>query len=425
MAELGLENEVLVKSPKDPTVRNRYIATEDKLFTVPSSFAAMLFRQRPLSKSMLRYALHEYQTPRLDLSKQSFEQLGDEKPVIDRNQQLLGEQQLEDISLHEFCKLRFGADVADLLVDPMLRGITSGNARTLSARSIFKEVFENERAHGSAIKGSFRKIKDAAKAAKDEKSKDEMRAKLLTRLNMPPKLRKISEASIWSFKDGMAQLPSTMVEQLASDPNVELRKCNRLAGFELDEQNRLNLTVAGQADEQKRNYQIKAGQVFFSLNANDLASLIPDQQELSLLKSTLSSIRSASVSTVNLEFAQKDLLKRTPGFGFLIPSHVNPSILGVIFESSIFPELDRSNAITRLSVMAGGDWFDELCSSAGQVDESKLMEKSLQVISKYVRINEEPSFTRINVLRVSESENLDRSFRFSQSKSSLLAFGVI
>lgn len=399
MAELGLVDDVLVKNPKDPKVRNRYIATEDKLFQVPSSFKGMLFRHRPLSRSLLGHALHELRTPRLDLSKQSFEHLGDEKSVIDRNLQLLAESELEDISVHEFFKLRVGEEVAELLVDPMLRGITSGNARTLSIRSMFENLFENERAAGSAIKGAWAKFRAGTK---DEKRKDEVRMRLLNRMNLPPKLRAISDASIWSFREGMAQLPRAMAEHLASDPNVELRKCNRLTGFELDEQNQLNLTVAEEDGTQKRDYQIKAGQVFSSLNANDLANLIPtDKQDLSTLKSTLNSIRSVSVSTVNLEFATKDLLKSTPGFGFLIPSHVNSSILGVIFESSIFPELDRSNAITRLTVMAGGDWFDELCSSTGQVDESKLLERSLQVISKYLRINEEPSFTRINVLRVS------------------------
>ena len=397
---MGLVNDVLVKSPKDPGVRNRYIAVEDKLFAIPNSFPKLFLRQKPLSKSMLRYTLAECRTPRLDLSKQTFEQLGDEKSVIDRNRQLLNESELEDISVHEFFKLRIAKDFADYLIDPMLRGITSGDARTLSVRSLFSQFFENERAHGSVIKGSFKAIR-GSKAVKEERAKQ-----MFAQWNMPDKLKNIRQSSVWSFQEGMAQLPRTLADRLASDPNVELRKGNRLTGFELDAERRLTLNVTPNGVD-GRSYQIKADQVFFAVNAQDLANLIAGKDDqLSLLKSTLSSIESATVATVNLEFAQRDLLKSTPGFGLLIPSHVNTSILGVIFESLLFPQLDRSNEITRLSVMAGGDWFAQLCVN-GQVDESKLIEKSLEVLSKYLKISQEPSFMKINVLRVSADESCE------------------
>lgn len=387
---MGLTDDVLVKGAKDPSTRNRYIATQDKLFTVPNSFAKMLFRQRPLSKSMFRYTLTEYLTPRLDLTKQSFEHLANEKAVIDRNLRLLNEPELEDISLYEFFKLRLGTDLAEHLVDPMLRGITSGNVRTLSTRSLASEFFQNDRKHGGVVRGGFKKLRPSPEE-KSAKLKE-----MLAQLELPAKLKAIGQSSIWSFKEGMVQLPRTLVERLANDPNVELRADNRVVGFELDAEKRLNLSVKGE-----QNYQIRADQVFFALNSNDLASLMPNSDELSVLRSTLASIESASVATINLEFDKQDLLKQTPGFGFLIPSHVNPTILGVIFESLLFPYLDRFNKITRLSVMAGGDWFGELCGANGQVDESKLVEQSLQVLSKYLKINQEPSFTRINVLRVS------------------------
>ena len=407
VTELGLVDDMLIKSPKDPSVANRYIATEDKLFELPNSFGKMLFAQKPLSKSMLGYTIKEYRTPRLDLTKQSFEHLAEEWAVIDRNRQLLNEPELEDISLHEFFKLRLGEDLADLVVDPMLRGITSGNARTLSTRSIFSEFFNCERAQGSVIRGSIHKAFRGTKEEKEAQKKEKME-ELLVKWSMPMKLRNMRQSSVWSFKEGMAQLPRTLADRLADDPNVELKKCNRLTGFELDKEKRLTLKIV---DDSGQNYQIRAGQVFFALNANHLANLTPNSDELSLLKSTLSSIRSASVSTVNLEFDKRDLLKNTPGFGMLIPSNVNSSILGIIFESLIFPQLDQSKEITRLSVMAGGDWFAEL-GTDGQVDESRLIERSLQVLSKYLKINQDPSFTKTNVLKVSAFDEFSDEILF-------------
>lgn len=93
--------------------------------------------------------------------------------------------------------------------DPLLRGISSGDSRRLSIRSMFEDMFNSERANNSVLKGLFNK--------KNNKSND------IRKFELNDKLKKIDSTTIWSFKDGMTQLPNELVNYLSNDENVELR----------------------------------------------------------------------------------------------------------------------------------------------------------------------------------------------------------
>lgn len=55
--------------------------------------------------------------------------------------------------------------------------------------------------------------------------------------------------------------------------------------------------------------------------------------------------------------------------------------------------------------MAGGDWFSELCKSNGEFDESRLVERTVELLRKYLEINDDPSFMKVNVLKVSANDH--------------------
>lgn len=393
MNELGLGDQVLVKSSRKDSESasklQRYVASNDELISLkipPKTIFEAFFKQKPLNKALVKYLIHDWKTSKLDLSTVSLENLGEEKKIIERNEKILNEK-LNDISIYEFIKLRLGEDLAYWLIDPLLRGISSGDARTLSIRSMFSDMFKMEREFDGIIRGMIAKSKASSKtnSVNAENTKE----------NLDKNLQTIDDSSIWSFKNGMEQIPRSLVEFLSNDKNVELRTNSRLLNFKINDDKKLSLTI--QADE--KSYEIKADHVFFSINASDLVNLVPKEEKLETFKSTLETIRSASVATINLEFNRKDIVDKNPGFGFLTPSHVNSSILGVVFDSCVFPELNKSNDVTRLSVMCGGDWYNELCKSDGNLDESKMVEKSMKVLHKYLNLNEDPSFIKINNLK--------------------------
>ena len=85
-------------------------------------------------------------------------------------------------------------------------------------------------------------------------------------------------------------------------------------------------------------------QVISTLPAHALAKILPKSQ----LQELLEKIPFRSLGVVHLGYSHQ--LNGNNGFGYLIPSKENDQVLGVIFDSSIFPEQGKG---TRLTVMIG------------------------------------------------------------------------
>ena len=52
--------------------------------------------------------------------------------------------------------LDYSKQVANFLIDPMVRGIYAGNIKQLSVKSCFRALFDLEQSHGSIIKGAVK-----------------------------------------------------------------------------------------------------------------------------------------------------------------------------------------------------------------------------------------------------------------------------
>ncbi len=61
----------------------------------------------------------------------------------------------EDETIWDFTVRRFGKDIADKLVDPMVLGIYAGDSKLLSTKACFPFLKNLEKEHGSVIKGMF------------------------------------------------------------------------------------------------------------------------------------------------------------------------------------------------------------------------------------------------------------------------------
>lgn len=85
-------------------------------------------------------------------------------------------------------------------------------------------------------------------------------------------------------------------------------------------------------------------QVISTLPAHALAKILPKSE----LKELLEKIPFRSVGVVHLGYSKQ--VNPHEGFGYLIPSQENEKVLGVIFDSSVFPEQGKE---TRLTVMIG------------------------------------------------------------------------
>jgi oxygen-dependent protoporphyrinogen oxidase len=333
--KLGLQDEMLLVRRSDAAARNRFIATKDELVQLPSSLWQAAAHRPPFSRSLLAIAKDEFFRPQLDLN--------DFESSVDLDSQLKSlvnkpsNERLNDITIDQFIRRRFDDSMADYLFDPLCRGITSGDSRSLSVRSMFAAIFDAERRSGSVVKGM---LKDTFLPSKSEAEPTQLLRKL-----------KENKATLWSLRNGMSQLTDTMQtflnESGKQDGLVQLNLNCQVNAIKFREDGSSVVKVKSTNESE---VEIEASHVFSTIPSFALSDLLSGNESLNDLKCWLNSIKFASVAVINLEFAESDLLCKYPGFGFLIPSFVDRSFLGIAFDSVVFPEHNGPNKTTRISV---------------------------------------------------------------------------
>lgn len=317
--------------PAGPKAKKRYLWSGGKLRGLPSGPLSML--ASPLTRTVPFAMLREV-----------FRKKGE----------------LPDESIASFITRRFGNHISEKLFDPLTTGIFAGDIKKLSIRSCFPNLYQWEKKHGSVCWGM-------------------LRGREKTRRARSPFLEKISRSPIFSFKEGMETLPDALAETLA--PHL---RCNSAVTSLSSYTDRVEIElVDGSA--------LKADHVFSTLPAAKLAPFFKNQhRELSTL---LMSITGSSVAVVQLGYFRKVLRKE--GFGYLVPASERESILGCVFDSSVFPQQNQIPEETRLSVMIGG------VRNPSLVDQSEdcLKKMAMKSLEKHLGIMTEPDVASVKVAR--------------------------
>jgi protoporphyrinogen/coproporphyrinogen III oxidase len=273
--ELGLTKELVVASK---TMQKRYIALKGKLtlFSLP-----FLLRQN-LIGAVLR-----------DL----FTTLHD----------------AEDESIAAFTSRRFNRNLAERLMDPLVKGIFGGDAHTLSVRHCFPLLWKWEQEYGSVTRGWLASRK---------------------------KRKRESIPALYSFQEGMECLPKRLAEKL----DASILFSTTVHSFE----------------------EIDADHVISTLPGYALAKLLKREDPFTY----------TTLSLVNCGWNQKVLQKR--GYGFLVPSSEKGDILGMVWDSEIFPMHNRAKQ-TRICVMI-----------QGAASEERLLHVALKSLQHYLQITIPP-----------------------------------
>lgn len=198
---------------------------------------------------------------------------------------------LADETIASFSTRRLGRSLTEKLIDPVALGIYGGKIEELSAEACFPLLVQWEREHGSLLRGFLRHKKE--------------------------------RASLFSFKEGMETLPSTLAKQLKIYRNTPVLKISE-RGVE---------TTEG---------FFSADHIFSALPARALSVLLPEKREI------LEKIPALSLTTISFGFSKR--LLNNKGFGYLVPTCMGEKILGVTFDSEVF---NREG--TTLCVMMRGE----------------------------------------------------------------------
>ncbi|MBN3304685.1 PPOX oxidase, partial [Amia calva] len=336
VSELGLDSDVLPVPSDHVASMNRFLYVGGKLHRMPSGVVGVLRTVPPFSRPLVLSVLKELVTRRGDS---------------------------EDESIHRFVERRLGKELADIAIDSLCRGVFAGDCRQLSVRSCFPPLFRAEQDHGSIVLGMLwgGEKKSGQQSALVKRSREERWTQ-------------------WSLRRGMQTLPDALEERLKASGRVEIHTNAPVCS--------LSRTGGGNGWEiALQDGTVKADHILSAVPAQVLGSLLPpDAQPLS---EELRSIPSVSVAVVNLEYEGSVL--PVMGFGHLVPSCENRTVLGIVYDSVPFPQHNRrGEPTTRLTVMMGGAWFSEVFGSTEQVTDLQLRQAATQAVKTHLGVSSEP-----------------------------------
>jgi len=240
-----------------------------------------------------------------------------------------------DESIAAFFSRRSPSPIIEKLVDALVTGIWGGDPHQLSIYGTFPELAEDEHRWGSCLIGRM--------------------------INLFSRKESSKISGICSLKGGLSTLPNA----LCSHINFPMYHSTELLSVTEKKEKLLVNTSQGEIATQRIVYAIP-------------------EQSLHRLKAPFQrTTPHASFVTVTLGWKADHLEQK--GFGMLAPSTEDPHLLGIMFDSSIFPELS-THMQTRLAIILGGVRWPEVTHQSNEA----LLDIALNSIKKYLHITHAP-----------------------------------
>lgn len=341
LEELHLNADIKPIFQHSPAAQNRFIYSNGQLHALPRTAVGFLTTQKPFTKPLVLQILKD---------------LTAEQKIV------------KDEAIYEFVQRRFGNEVADYLIDPLICGICAGNSKEISVNFLMKTLFNYEQTHGSVLKGALHDLLFGVKAKKP------LEGLLSSQC-------KTEKWSVYTFQEGMETLPKALENALRKTDNVDIHLNSLCQEVQFNDEGVKLILSNGQ--------QYDSDHLVSSIPAKKLGQLV--QKQHPKLAAKLRNIKTVTVGVVNLQY--KGNLISKPGFGFLVPPKENLPILGVIYDSCAQGYEDK----TVLTVMMGGYWFNELFGA--HVSEENLFEIAKSNVKNILKIPQEPVQFRVSILK--------------------------
>jgi oxygen-dependent protoporphyrinogen oxidase len=322
VCELGLENEFLAGNRK----AKRYILYHGTLHPAVFSPGALLATRLVSTTSKLRILTEVFRST---------------------------EPPLEEESLADFVERKFGKDVVENLVDPVVSTVFFGDARKMGMEGAFSLLAEWERKHGSVVRGALR--------TRNPKSAQAASLKLTDAL-----------PSLGSFQNGMGSLPEALARSL---PDVV--KCKaQVASLAL---------AKGEMTGEDEGWQIvltngetmRANHVVLALPAYEAARLLEIASPQ--LAERLSAIEYAPVCVVSTAYSRSQISHPLDGFGFMVPRQEKLHTICTFWNSSLFPQHAPKGKVL-LTSFAGREFRDGAHHLEGESYERSVIAENAKIL---------------------------------------------
>lgn len=247
-----------------------------------------------------------------------------------------------DETIDAFARRRFGDQAAEMLADPMVKGIFGGDSRALSVGACLPKVVALEQEHGSVISGAMA----SRKTSKGEGS-----------------------PNLYGFLGGMQDL----TDGLTSGLKAEIRLSTPVREIVRGD---LDWVVRTSAGEDHFDVVIDASPAWAA------AKHAPDSD----LRVELEGIHYAPMAVVTLAWPNEAMGHRPVGFGALVPTSEKRPFLGVLWSNQVFPA-HAPDGVALLRFMCGGAAHPELLD----LSDEKLLDFSIEQLTDLHKLSGSPS----------------------------------
>lgn len=222
----------------------------------------------------------------------------------------------DDESLGAFVRRRFGGEVLERVVQPLIGGIYAGDPDTLSLKATIPRFLEMERRHRSVIRAMVAQRRAAAKHQEN--------ASTGTTGTTGTTGSGARYGALNSFDRGMETIVEALLQHLPSDA-VHSRS-------EVTSLTREGIRWRLSCDDGR---QFEADAVILALPSRKAAALL--HGTAADLASELSAIPHASSAILNLVYRRSDVPHPLDCFGFVVPAVEERKIIACTFSSVKFP----------------------------------------------------------------------------------------
>jgi protoporphyrinogen/coproporphyrinogen III oxidase len=224
----------------------------------------------------------------------------------------------QEESVAEFVRRKFGREILEYLVSPFVSGIYAGDSEKLSLRAAFPTLEEWERRYGSVLRGVMK--------------------------SRPSKGQRKGPVALCSFRRGLATLIETLAAKLGDRLHLGAR-AEELRARDEGERYEIRVKRNGLVETAAADAVVLATPAYAS--AHLISSISPS------LSKVLSGIAYAPVAVVASGYHARQIRVLIDGFGVLIPRAEKIRTLGIVWNSSLFPDRAGAGRVI-LTGIAGG-----------------------------------------------------------------------
>ncbi len=222
----------------------------------------------------------------------------------------------QDQTVADFARRRFGYEIYKNFINPFVAGIYSGDAANLSTRFGFKLMYELEQKYNSVLKGFM------ARASERKKANEKL--------------------SIFSLTGGM----QTLIEALHAELKEDILLSATVTQVQFTDGN-YRVTY----EQYKHTNTFTSSKIVSCLPAHCLPDILSFADNT--FKEACLHVPYVPVAVLHIAYAKTEIGNRATGFGVLAPGHEQTPLLGILFNSRIFPHV-APERMELFTIIAGG-----------------------------------------------------------------------